>query len=67
LTVNAKKPNEATFNITDDSGAEIFTTKLQVKKGAQQFTINVDQLTPGTYYFSLIQNLVIATRKIVIQ
>lgn len=67
LTVNAKKPNEATFKITDGSGTEIFTTKFQVKKGTQQFTINVDQLTPGTYYFSLIQNLVIATRKIVIQ
>lgn len=67
LTVNAKTPNEATFKITDGSGSEIFTTNLPVKKGTQQFTINVDQLTPGMYYFSLIQNLVIATRKIVIQ
>ncbi len=67
LTINSKIANEATFKITDESGAEVFTTKLPGKKGTQQFTISVDQLAPGIYYFSLIQNLVISTRKIVIK
>ena len=67
LTINSKSVNEGMFKITDESGTEVFTTKLLVKKGMQQFTINVDQLTPGIYYFSLIQNIVISTRKIVIK
>lgn len=67
LTINSKSAIVATFKITNEAGSEVFTTKLPVKKGTQQFTINVNQLSSGTYYFSLIQNLAISTRKIVIK
>lgn len=67
LTINSKLAKEVTFKVTEESGNDVFTTKFKIKKGTQQFIINVDQLTSGIYYFSLIQNAGISTRKIAIK
>jgi hypothetical protein len=68
IIVNVKRTEDIQLRITDVKGHQVFTTKLAVDKGQKKILlIDYTILNPGTYYFSIIGNEFIETKKVIVQ
>jgi hypothetical protein len=41
------------INIANTVGQSVITKKVDIKKGANSFSIDVSKLSPATYYFKI--------------
>ncbi len=64
--IDAAVAGTAFISITDMSGRTLATKPITVQKGSQSIPMYVNQLTPGVYFVSFIQNGNSQTQKLVI-
>ena len=68
IIVNVKRTEDLQLMITDIIGRQVFTTNMSVDKGQKKILlIDYTILNPGTYYFSIIGNEFIETKKVIVQ
>lgn len=64
--INTETAGPANINITDASGRMVITKVVSVQKGNQSISMNVNQLSSGTYFVSFTRGSRSQTQKLVI-